>query len=260
MSKYGEEDKQENKKNFISSLDINDEQNFSSTGPTGPSAHSGLLESLTKSINKDDLSSNIYTNSLNINDEQNFSFTGPTGPSVYLRSLESLTKSIKKDDLSSNIYTNMHEALKAEREKMNEALNAEREKMNEALNAEREKISKIKEDMVKIDSKIQNMEQNSYRMIEIIGLLAAVISFIMASVNIIAKAENLFTGLVLLLALAAGLVIFASLVHLFFSDTGANTKWTLIITGSAFLLIIALIILSCPYIKDIIIINKQLLH
>ena len=249
MSKYGEEDKQENKKNFISSLDINDEQNFSSTGPTGPSAHSGLLESLTKSINKDDLSSNIYTNSLNINDEQNFSFTGPTGPSVYLRSLESLTKSIKKDDLSSNIYTNMHEALKAEREKM-----------NEALNAEREKISKIKEDMVKIDSKIQNMEQNSYRMIEIIGLLAAVISFIMASVNIIAKAENLFTGLVLLLALAAGLVIFASLVHLFFSDTGANTKWTLIITGSAFLLIIALIILSCPYIKDIIIINKQLLH
>jgi uncharacterized membrane protein len=118
------------------------------------------------------------------------------------------------------------------------------EKSVDSLKTETENMSKT----------INKLNEQSNRNIEVIGIFSSVIALLIMNVTIITKADNLLNVMILIIATACIVIIFASLMHYFFNPT-ANKLSRIFWISMAVLA--ALLIATCLYSENV---NNNLLN
>lgn len=90
------------------------------------------------------------------------------------------------------------------------------ESLNNVVNKEIELEKKIGDSDKKIEEYKKDIDKQSHRAIEIIGIFSAVLALIIIDVSIIKSVESFLSAILLITALTCSVSIFAILIHQFF--------------------------------------------
>lgn len=128
------------------------------------------------------------------------------------------------------------------------------ESLNNVVNKEIELEKKISESDKKIEEYKKDIDKQSHRAVEIIGIFSAVLALLIIDVSIIKSVESFLSAILLITALTCSIAIFAILIHQFFGPTNEAKP------GKSFwiptLILISLVILGIVFYFFDIDINK----
>jgi len=89
--------------------------------------------------------------------------------------------------------------------------------LQRVVNKEMELEKKVDEYKDKIDEYKKELEKQTFRNVEIIGIFSAILALLIINVSIVKSVESFLSAILLIAALTCSVVIFAVLVHLFFT-------------------------------------------
>lgn len=91
------------------------------------------------------------------------------------------------------------------------------EALNRTVNKLRDTEERFNELKKIIDKNEDKLDKLTFRNVEILGIFSAILALIIIDVNIIKYFESFLSAILLIIALSCSMVIFISLIHLFFS-------------------------------------------
>jgi len=91
-----------------------------------------------------------------------------------------------------------------------------REFLQRVVNKEMELEKKVDAYKDKVDEYKKELEKQSFRNIEIIGIFSAILALLIIDVSIVKSVESFLSAILLIIGLTCSVAIFAVLMHLFF--------------------------------------------
>jgi len=96
------------------------------------------------------------------------------------------------------------------------------ESLNNIVNKEIELDKKISDSDKKIEEYKKDIDRQSSKAIEVIGIFSAILALLIIDVSIIKSAESFLPAILLIISLTCSMSIFAVLIHSFFSSSSEN--------------------------------------
>lgn len=96
------------------------------------------------------------------------------------------------------------------------------ESLNNIVNKEIELDKKISDSDKKIEEYKKDIDRQSSKAIEVIGIFSAILALLIIDVSIIKSAESFLPAILLIISLTCSISIFAVLIHSFFSSSPEN--------------------------------------
>lgn len=93
------------------------------------------------------------------------------------------------------------------------------ESLNNIVNKEIELERKISDSDKKVEEYKKDIDKQSNRAIEIIGIFSAILALLIIDVSIVKSAESFLSAILLIVSLTCSMVIFTVLIHLFFTPS-----------------------------------------
>lgn len=149
-----------------------------------------------------------------------------------LRETSSATQAEKDYAFTEQLNILLEKGISDFRSEMEEKLNKQREEIVLKFNSEIESV---------IQDNSKRIEDQQKKSIELIGLFAAVISFVIANITIVAHSETFFGAVLLICGSTFSMCIFAAIIHAFFTEKSALTlgrKFWIPVLGLAILLFV----------------------